>query len=322
MKPPPPKQRSLMLLAALCALGPARAEAGKLAISTGLWVGYGPLYLARDLGYFKENGLEVEITPSDDAMASMASLVAGRISGSSAEVDLMLPARKNACFKGVVALDDSAGADGILVAGDVKDLSALKGQEIAVPEFGWPNVFFGYVLKKAGLSRSDVQVVTMKPEDSAAAFIAGRVPVAVTYEPSLTFAQENHKGRVLFDSSQAPGLIADLIYLRCDVIAAQPDDVRALVNGLFKADEYIKSNRDAAYDIMRQYVGGFLATREDFAAAARGVTYYDHDRNLAYLGSAAQPGGVMDTVRLVYDLWGPNLPAYGYADLFDPSFIR
>jgi NitT/TauT family transport system substrate-binding protein len=302
--------------------GSPPAKAGNLSLTTGLWVGYGPLYLARDLGYFHEAGLEVDLAESNDAMASMSSLVAGRISGMAAEVDFMLPGRKNACFKGVVALDDSSGADGILTGTDVTDLAQLKGKAIAVSEYGWPNVFFGYVLKKGGLTRADVEVINMKPEDAAAAFMAGRVPAAVTYEPSLSFATDNHKGRVLFDSRQTPGLIADLVYLRCDIIDQRPEDVKALVHGLFKADDYILSHPDDAYDIMRKYVGGFLATRDEFAAAARGVTYYGRERNQSFLGTDAAPGDVMETVRLVDELWGPAMPIYTYGELFDPEYIR
>ena len=50
------------LVAALVALGtlsgPARAEVFKLAHST--WVGYGPFFIARDKGFFKDEGVDVE----------------------------------------------------------------------------------------------------------------------------------------------------------------------------------------------------------------------------------------------------------------------
>jgi NitT/TauT family transport system substrate-binding protein len=314
----------LSTLAALAVLAgtPSPAAAGKLTLSTGMWVGYGALYLARDLGYFKEAGVEVELLQSEDPLSFSASLASGAVSGSAAEVDIMLPIRKTVCAKGVVALDDSSGADGILTTDAITELRQLKGQSIAVSEPGYPNVFLGYALQQAGLQRSDVTLMNMRPDDAAAAFIAGRVAVAVTYEPSLTFVADAHQGRVLFNSSQAPGLIADLVYLRCEVIEQQPQDVRALVAALFKADDYIAAHPDEAYDIMRKYVGGFLATRADFAAAAKGVKYYDRAMNLKFLGTKAQPGDVMATVGFVEQVWGPIVEHYSYDALFDPSFIQ
>lgn len=300
----------------------AEAEPGKLTISTGMWVGYGAVYLARDLGYFKDAGLEVTLIQSEDPLSLSASLASGTISGSSAEVDIMLPIRKNVCVKGVVTLDDSAGADGIVVQDAITELAQLKGKQIAVPEPGYPNVFLNYVLAQAGIARSEVTLLNMRPDDAAAAFIAGQVPVAVTYEPSLTFVTDTHKGRVLFTSRQAPGLIADLIYLRCAVIAEQPKDVRALTQAVLKAADFIKAHPDEAYDVMRKYVGGFLATHEDFANAAKGVTYYDRALNSRYLGTAEHPGTVMDTVSFIEKVWGPIIEHYDYSDLFDPSFTE
>src|SRR2546422_4828712 len=43
---------------------PAAAETIKIAHST--WVGYGPLYIARDRGFFKNHGAEVELTVMED----------------------------------------------------------------------------------------------------------------------------------------------------------------------------------------------------------------------------------------------------------------
>ena len=316
------KISGVLVALAVLAGAPSPAAAGKLTLSTGMWVGYGALYLARDLGYFRDGGVEVELLQAEDSLSFSASLASGAVSGSAAEVDIMLPIRKSVCVKGVVALDDSSGADGILTTDAITDLSQLKGQSIAVPEPGYPNVFLSYALQKAGLARSDVTLMNMRPDDAAAAFIAGRVAVAVTYEPSLTFVADAHKGRVLFNSSQAPGLIADLVYLRCDVIDQQPQDVRALVAALFKADDYIAAHPAEAYDIMRKYVGGFLGSQADFAAAAKGVKYYDHAMNLKFLGTKEQPGDVMTTVGFVEQVWGPIIQHYSYDALFDPSFIQ
>jgi len=300
---------------------PADAAEDKLTISTGAWVGYGALYLARDLGYFKEKGLDVEFLQLDDAMALGSMLVSGKIEGSAAEVDVILATRKSVCSKAVVALDDSAGADALVATNDITSLSQLKGKEIAVYRPAQPKIFFSYILRKAGLTKDDITELDMLPPDAASAFMAGRVPVAVTFEPSVTFIADAHKGHVLFDSSQAPGLIADFIYMRCDIIEKRRADVQILVDSVLKADEYIKTNQPQAYEIMRKYVGGFLDNADQFAHAAKGVTYYDRTKNVPFMGTLEHPGTAMQTVDFIYDVWGPIVPRYSYADLFDPSFL-
>ena len=44
--------------------GPVEAGSLKLAHST--WVGYGPFYIARDKGFFKDEGVDVELTIMED----------------------------------------------------------------------------------------------------------------------------------------------------------------------------------------------------------------------------------------------------------------
>src|SRR5437899_12957544 len=56
---------------------PAAAETIKIAHST--WVGHGPPYIARDRGFFKNHGVEVELTVMDDAKLRFTALRAGQI---------------------------------------------------------------------------------------------------------------------------------------------------------------------------------------------------------------------------------------------------
>lgn len=92
-------------------------------------------------------------------------------------------------------------------------------------------VWFNILLKQAGMTEKDVSIVNMTADDAAAAFMAGQIGVAVTWEPHLTLAKEQKVGKVLVSSDQTPGLIVDVIALRCDVIEKQPEDVKALVAG-------------------------------------------------------------------------------------------
>ena len=107
------------------------AEAGSMKLGMTTWVGYGPLFLARDMGYFKEGGLDVSLEIIEEASMYMAAAAAGELDGSASTVDEIMKYRsKDDCFKSVYALDDSHGGDGILAPSEVKDVAGLKGMEI------------------------------------------------------------------------------------------------------------------------------------------------------------------------------------------------
>ncbi|PWR19509.1 taurine ABC transporter substrate-binding protein [Zavarzinia aquatilis] len=306
--------------------GTGVAEAGKVSIGHFIWVGYGPLYLARDLGYFKENGVEVDLQVVDDSSLAMAAQAAGKLDGVATTVDDILKYRSgDFCFKAVAVLDDSAGGDGIVAAKDIADLAGLKGKTVALNEGSTSQFWFSYLMKKAGLALDAVTVTNMTADAAAAAFIAGHVPAAVTWEPNLTLVKTQNAGKVLVDSSTTPGVIVDVLEFSCKFVEEQPEDVKGIVLGVQKAMDYIKTNRTEAYAIMAKGVGGYLENPKDFADAASGVRFYDKDMMAAYLGTAGAPGAVAEVIKLANEIWidlGRMKAPVAVADVVDPAFVR
>ncbi|MDD1963959.1 ABC transporter substrate-binding protein [Pseudomonas sp. NPDC090203] len=274
------------------------AQAGTLSIGHTTWVGYGTLYLAQDLGYFKEQGLTVELPTIEEASMYMAAQASGQLSGSASTIDEILKYRPQFCFKAVAALDESHGGDGVLVGKDVTSLKDLKGKAVAVNEGSVSQFWLNYLLKNAGMKMSDLTIQNMTADDAATAFIAGRVPAAVTWEPHLTGVRNKQQGKVLVDSSSTPGVIVDVVALSCEVIEKQPQDVKALVAGLYKAVQYTKDHPKEAYAIMAKGVGGYLADPKELEAAAKGVRFYDQAMSEKLLGSNGTSGDAADVIKL------------------------
>ena len=149
------------------------AEAGSLKLGMTTWVGYGPLFLARDMGYFKEGGLDVSLEIIEEASMYMAAVAAGELDGSASTIDEIMKYRsKDVCFKSVYALDDSHGGDGVLAPTEVKSVADLKGMEVGLNEGSVSQFWFNILLKQAGLTQADVKVTNMTADDAAAAFMA------------------------------------------------------------------------------------------------------------------------------------------------------
>lgn len=294
--------------ALLCGLGllgpPAGARAGDLTIGHTVWVGYGPMYLARDLGYFDQAGLHVHLQVVDDNALAMAAEAGGRMDGSASTIDEILKYRsKNFCFKTVAILDDSAGGDGIVALDTIKSLQDLASKTVAMNEGSTSQFWFAYVMKKQNLPLSSVTVANMSADDAAAAFIAGRVPAAVTWEPNLTLVRTKHVGHVLMDSRSIPGVIVDVLQLSCKAINDHPADVQALVSGIYRAVLYQRQHPEEANRIMAKGVGGYLSKPQDFADALKGVRLYDQKMAEDYLGTPARPGPAEEIVKLGNEIW-------------------
>lgn len=315
--------RSVLALGLAAGLATS-AQAGTLSIGHTTWVGYGTLYLARDLGYFKEQGLDLQLTTMEESSMYMAAQASGQLSGSASTIDEILKYRPQFCFKAVAALDDSFGGDGVLVGKEVTSLQQLKGQAVAVNEGSVSQFWLSYLLKRNNMQMSDLDIQNMTADDAATAFIAGRVPAAVTWEPHLSMVRQKGQGKVLIDSTQTPGVIVDVVALNCEVIEQQPEDVKALVSGLYRAVRYTQEHPQEAYAIMAKGVGGYLADPVEMANAAKGVRFYDQAMSEALLGKADQAGEIKGVIRLANETWsalqGKRFEVR-YDELVDSRFV-
>ncbi len=292
-----------LLAGASIVMAAGHADAGQMRLGMTTWVGYGPMFLARDKGFFKENGLDVELQIIEDAALYMAAFAAGKLDGNASTLDEIMKYRsEDFCFKAVIALDDSHGGDGVLAKDGINSLKELKGMEVGMNQGSVSQFWFNILLKREGMTESDVKITNMTADDAAAAFIAGQIPAAITWEPHLSLVRSKKTGKVLIDSSETPGLIVDVVDLGCDYIKNNPKDVEAFVKGVYKAVDFIKSNPDEAYAIMAKGVGGYLENPADFAEAAKGVRFYDQARSVEFFGTP-EKGEAADLIKLGDEIW-------------------
>ena len=281
--------------------GSAAAEPLKLAHST--WVGYGPLYIAKDKGFFDEEGLEVELIVMEDPKLRFAALAAGQIDVAVTTVDTMLNyLNDRQGYRYLFALDDSKGGDGIVADKDIQTIADLKGKSVAYAEGSVSQFYLGVLLKEAGLSLEDVETMNMTAGDAGAAFVAERVDAAVTWEPWLTRGKQSEHGHVLVDSSTSPGLITDVAVTTPEKLETRAADLEALYRAWVKAVEFQKTNAKEADEIMARGVGGWLEDPTVFAETRAGIVYYDDAMNKSFMGTAGAPGGIGATITNAEEL--------------------
>jgi NitT/TauT family transport system substrate-binding protein len=292
-------------LAAMAAPIPARADTIKIAHST--WVGYGPLYIARDKGIFKKNGVDVDLVVVEDPKERFPTLMADKIDLIASTVDtalLYLKTPKD--FQYVVGIDDSNGGDGIVANKDIKTIADLKGKQVAVNEGSVSEFYLNVLLAKAGLKESDLKPVNMTASDAGTAFVSKRVDAAVTWEPWLSRGKASDHGHLLVDSSTTPGLITDVLIGKTTWISAHPKDVEALVKSWNEAVGYYRDHPDESIEIMAKGVGGWLKDPKEFKETLPGIKFYGGADNKTFFGTKAKPGPLKDTVQAAIDIWSSH----------------
>jgi NitT/TauT family transport system substrate-binding protein len=197
------------------------------------WPGYELLYLARQRGQLDPQQVRLIELPS--ASASLRALAVRSIEGATLTLDEVLLARSRGIDLTVVAvLDESHGADVVLVQPGLQTAGALRGKRIGVEVSATGALMLDAFLARQGLAPRDVQMVALNIENHQETFLRGQVDALVTYEPVRT--QLRQAGAVqVFSSADIPSTIIDTLAIRTAWLASHPAAVGHAVAAHFWA---------------------------------------------------------------------------------------
>jgi NitT/TauT family transport system substrate-binding protein len=311
-------------LTAFAAPAPAAAETVRIAHST--WVGYGPFYVARDKGFFKKHGVDVDLIVMEEPKERFPAMLAGRIDMIASTVDTaLLYLKKPDDFRYVVAIDDSDGGDGIVATKSIKTLADLKGKNVAFSEGSVSQFYLNVLLAKVGLKESDLTPVNMAAPEAGAAFVAGKVDAAVTWEPWLSRGEKTDFGHLLTDSSKTPGLITDIMITTKGFATKHAKAVQEVVDAWNDAVAYARSHPEDAHANMAEGDGGRLKDPKVFAETLKGIKFYGAADNKKFFGTKAKPGPLTNTVEQAIKVWashGKLQVKVKPTDLIDYRFVE
>jgi NitT/TauT family transport system substrate-binding protein len=272
----------------------ASSEAGAkpsdkpLRVAYNQWIGHSGIFLAKEKGYFKDAGLNVDFKQFSGPADGVPPLLAGQLDVALTTVDtpILLSRPGQAPLANVMLIDMSNGADGVVAGKGIKSMRDLKGKTVAATQ-GQVNEF---LLRKAlqanGMSESDVEIVNMDAETGGAAVLAGKVPAAVTWEPWLSKAG-SAGGSVVFSSAQVPNLLLDVATVTQTTLDERPADVRAFVAAALKGNEEAARNPATAAKVAAKYFG---TTESEALGMLKKVKLYNRAENAKLMKSEGAPG--------------------------------
>ena len=223
------------------------------------------MYLAQDLGYFDDAGVNVDLIDFAEFSDVPKAFNAGQLDGAFfSSFEVIAPASLGVDIKLVSVVDNSVGADGLL-GYDVTSIEDLKGKKIGVGMDTVSHIFLMLLLEEEGYSLDDFELVDFSsPSNGATALLTGDIQGLATFEPFISSCQSSDdKVHVIADTSQYPTMINDGIAFSGSVLENRHDEVVKIMECFYKAIDYWKENPDEANETL----GGYLdCSGEDFAA--------------------------------------------------------
>ncbi len=213
---------------------------------------YSPQYVAHALGYFKDEGLDVEIMLVPGADKVTAAVLSGDVQigfcGSEATIYIYNGGEKDylKTFAGLTKRDGS-----FLVSREKYDnftLNDLKGKYvIGGRKGGMPEMTFEYTLKENGINpKEDLTIDTSIAFASmGGAFIGGIGDFVTLFEPNALQIESQGYGYVVASIGELGGVVPYTAYnAKKSFIENNPDTIKGFTNAIQKGLDYVHEHTD------------------------------------------------------------------------------
>jgi ABC-type nitrate/sulfonate/bicarbonate transport system substrate-binding protein len=234
------------------------AETTHLVIAEGTQPVAAAVYIAYEKHFWKELGLDVELIPFTSGRLCLDAVLAGKAgAGTMAETPIM-----NAGFQGspiyvVAGIHQSQKNTKVIARKDkgVAQPSDLKGRKVGVSIGTNGEFFMDQFLKRINLTRKDLQVVNLRPEDMAASIIRGDVDACFTWEPHIQNAKKQLGDAAVIFANDGVYTETYNIVTTQSFAKSNPKELNLLLQGLDKAIAYIRENPDDSIRIVSRRIG-------------------------------------------------------------------
>ena len=333
MKPFVRAAAALLAVAFALSAGAQAPEKKKITIAVGgksLFY-YLPLSVAERKGYFKDEGLDVDIPDFPGGAKALQALVGGSadvVSGAYEHTINM--AAKHQPIKAVV-LEQKYSAIVLVMpkdkAGSYNGGKGLKGLKVGVTAPGSStNMFVSNLLVKAGLKPTDVSIIGVGAGQGAvAAMEKGEIDALANLDPVVTTLTATGKFVAVVDTRTEQGMkqvyggdyMASVIYATDEYIKKNPNTIQAVVNAMVRADKWLAhASPDEIVALMPDsYKGGNPALYKE--GLLKNIKGYSPDGMMSMKAA--------ENVYKVLDAFEPSVKSAGHLDLaktFDNSFVE
>ena len=201
------------------------------------WAGWSPLDVAEAKGFWRDQGIEVQVASYDYPALLVEAIKAGQTDLAMEMVGTMV----GRYLLGEPAMilgetDWSHGGDKIILR-EGEAVAQHKGGIIGVfVEYPSCLYFLEQFLASQGTTLADFRVVEVRPDALTAQFIAGRIPIILNYDPHALRAVEEGHGRVAATSASFPGCVPECLWgYRAQIESIPADDLRKVLRGWIRA---------------------------------------------------------------------------------------
>ncbi len=211
---------------------------------------YAPQYVAINNGYFKENGMEIELSTGQGADAVMTAVLANQcdIGFAGPEASIYVYNEGKEDYTQVFAQMTKKDGSLLIARNETDNFSwqDLKGKTV-IPgrKGGVPYMTLEYVLRKNGIDpQKDVTLDdSIKFDLMAGAFASGNADYVTLFEPTASLTQQEGKGYIVASVGEEAGEIPYTAYFaKKSYIENNQETIQKFTNSIYQGQQWVKEH--------------------------------------------------------------------------------
>lgn len=283
-----------------------------------VWPAYEMAPLARELGYYDD--IDVQLIDYGAPIEVSDAFSRGEIDIAPMVIPYALELRQlQPGMKIIMVIDYSSGGDALVSRPEIDSITELRGRRVGYEASALGAFMLRRALAHADMTIADIIPVSVDTIDHESAFERGQIDAVVTFEPTVTRLHQSG-AHVLFDSSEIPGEVVDVLLVSEEALSNKRELVQAFVDGWLKAVDYFRENQSQ--------VASLIARRsrlepDEFLRAYDGIELMGREDNLRiFSGDPSEFSRALDVHRDLAVSRGMLEPGIDLSTLADESFLH
>ena len=208
--------------------------------------------------------------------------------------EAILAASKGVPLKIVLLLDYTTGSDGVVAKKSIRSLQDLKGKRIGIEPGTIAHFTLLKALEKAGLDRTEVQLVNLNLDALQQAFLHDEVDAAGTYEPYMSNLARQGNGYVIFSSREIPRTICDVLFVKEAIMRDHPDVIDHWIEAWNDALNFKGSDPENHLRTLNRLNGTPIP---DLKKSFKGIFFTNLAENRMAFGTQDRPGYLLESLK-------------------------
>ncbi|GAX90507.1 ABC transporter substrate-binding protein [Effusibacillus lacus] len=223
---------------------------------------YAPQYVALEKGFFKEQGLEVELTTAWGGDKVMTAVLSNQADVGLVGAETTVFVNQQGATEPVVNFAQLTQRDGTFLVARQKidnfNWSMTKGKSIIGSRNGsMPQMVSEFVQRKNGVNpKVDNTIIqNIAFDNQTAAFASGTGDFYQAFEPAASILEQQGKGHPVISLGKDSGKLPYTVFLAKDsFIKANPNTVQKFTNAIHKAQNWVQNaTPEEIAEVMKPY---------------------------------------------------------------------